>query len=939
MWVKIACKSKLQPFILGSLLIVFLGACSQSTPEKNWNATVDLVTSGVVNIQMDVPIAFDATWNRSTYATGFVVDAKQGIILTNRHVVTPGPITAKAILVNNEEIDLTPLYIDPVHDFGFFKYDPAQIKHITPHEFKLSSKDPQIGEEIRIIGNDAGQKVSILDGTISRLDRDAPSYGRGKYNDFNTFYIQAATASSGGSSGSPVINIKGEAVALNAGSQSNSANAFYLPLGKIKLALEKLQKGQEIVRGTIQTTFQSTPYPELQRLGLSEGLATKYRADYPDLKGLLVVRSIIPESAAAQNLVVGDILLEMNNTSIAEFSALESVLNENVGQDIDITVLRQGEELTFSVEATNLQQLTPTSYVKFDGGTFHDLSYQQARHFNKPVNGVYVARSSNSFKQAGLPSRSVITEFNGAKIDTLEDFNAQLRVIPNNEKVHLRYFDFSTPNTTNYALVEINRTWFEHSFCKEDKELGYWPCEVFTEIVEKPQQEKSGESNITDRIEDALVSVSFVSPYAIQGRSGSNVKYGTGVIVDVEKGWVVVSQNTVYSKAGDVKLVFNNKLEVAGKIEYVHPLHNLTLVSYDTSALSNIQVAQIDMQVQPLKPGTPILQVGLNSQGMVEYRETQIDTTEELWLNRFEVPRYIDGNIKASHLVNPNYAIEGVFLNEQGKVVALWLEFEQSEGKKATTVLAGFSVDYVQELIQLAETNKPLFSLDLNLTQIAPVDALQMGMSEEWLDKIQTHVPDENKILAVYNTALSAASSKVLKRGDILLAINNEPVASFRQVENLTQAPSVEITYLSEGKVHTAEVGTTPLNGNDIEQIFFWSGLYLHSPHRAAQLQGNVSDTGIYVASYNYGSPATRYGVYAMRRIVEIDGQAIETPEDFLQAVKGKENQASVVIKTLRFNNQPEVTTLKLDNRYWPFIELKFEQGRWRRIDHSSPQS
>jgi S1-C subfamily serine protease len=147
------------------------------------------------------------------------------------------------------------------------------------------------------------------------------------------------------------------------------------------------------------------------------------------------------------------------------------------------------------------------------------------------------------------------------------------------------------------------------------------------------------------------------------------------------------------------------------------------------------------------------------------------------------------------------------------------------------------------------------------------------------------------------------------------------------------QKGTVKLTAWRDGQAIDLNVNTVLLNGRDIDRVLIWAGATLQAPHRAMAAQRGIPPVGVFVAYFFYGSPATRYGLYAGRRIVEVDGQPTPDLDSFIRTVAGREDNASVRLKTITWNSAVEVITLKLDRHYWPAYELRRGADGWTRTD------
>eukprot|EP00052_Salpingoeca_macrocollata_P012029 m.93183 g.93183 ORF g.93183 m.93183 type:complete len:1008 (-) comp18306_c0_seq4:53-3076(-) len=907
----------------------------------DWQRVIAASVPAIVALHVNTVRPFDTEKPGSSQATGFVVDKKRGLILTNKHVTHDGPVIAEAVFNNHEEVPVRAVYRDPVHDFGFFQFDPKDVRYMELQELELKPERARVGTDVRVIGNNAGEKLSILTGTLARLDRHAPDTGIGA--DFNTFYIQAASSTSGGSSGSPVIDKTGSVVALNAAGKMMTAVSYYLPLDRVKRALDLIREGKPVPRGDLQTVFRHVTFGEAARLGLSAEDEAILRSTIPTATGLLVVQETIPQGVAQGVLEAGDVLLRVNGTPVTHFTELEAIFDDSVDKLVNLEVVRNKQRMAFQIKVQNLREVTPSSFFEAGGCVFNDLSYHYARAYGVPVGGVFVARSGYMLQRVGVPAGTVITKVKGQPTPNVEEFQRVLSTLKNGELVPVRLYNIARPGQEATAVVRMDRQWFPMLRAWRDDEKGEWPiefCDTNTEDAVPPPSRTnfpSGSNPIETKISPSLASVRFTMPFVVDGLNSSGSYLGLGLVVDAKNGLVMCDRNTVPSALGDISLTFASSVEIPAKALFIHPVHNVAVLQYDPALLLDTPVQAAQLAPSKPKAGDAAWLVGISGSRRTGFFMTSSKAKIGLEQQTSAVSALIQ-NMDALTLQGSSLSghSDGVVLDEEGLVLALWASF----GPKGAPFL-GVPADVLAEVLQpLKEGKMPqLSSLGVRLEYLSLSDLRHMGLDDQTamvIENTSEQRGGRRQAVVVAQRWHNTQAYSVLQDGDVVLAIDGSVVATCKDVTTAVKdKPEVEVEVLREGERKKLKVQTlNPSEGSPVgtDRVLLWAGAVLQTPPLLAQWLMGAPKDSVFVAMAFRGSPAQRYHLDRSLLIFEVDGQPTPNLDAFLAAVAHKKDGDVVHMKHINIRDKKVgVTTLKVNNQFFPTQLLEHTEDGWKR--------
>ncbi|KAK5168987.1 uncharacterized protein LTR77_006296 [Saxophila tyrrhenica] len=931
--------------------IVYDGAAAADTAE--WQATIEKVVRNVVSIHFCQTCAFDTDSAIASEATGFVVDAEKGYILTNRHVVGAGPFWGYCIFDNHEECDVHPVYRDPVHDFGILRFDPKAIKYMPLAALTLRPDLAKVGVEIRVVGNDAGEKLSILSGVISRLDRNAPEYGEG-YSDFNTNYIQAAAAASGGSSGSPVVNIDGFAVALQAGGRADgAATDYFLPLDRPLRALNRIREGKEVERGTIQTQWVIKAFDECRRLGLTPEWESKVRAAFPKETGMLVAEVVLPDGPGHKHLEEGDVLVRVNGKLLTKFAELDDILDRGVGGKVKLLVQRGGENVQVELNVGDLHAITPDRFVSVAGAAFHNLSYQQARLYAVSLKdpGVYCCEASGSFRFEGSESGWLVQTIDHKPTPDLDTFVEVMKGIPDRSRVVVTYKNIRDMHTVATTIILVDRHWHKHiRLAVRNDVTGVWD---FTDLAEPlppvaPVARRANFIQMTSTKHPAAVDIvrSFVRvganiPIKLDGYPRAR-KVGFGLVIDAEKGLVVVSRAIVPYDMCDISITIADSIIIDGKVVFMHPLQNYTIIQYDPS-LVQAPVKSAKLASRPIKQGEDTIFFGFNQNYRPVVAKTAVtDITTVTIPTSASSPRYRAVNLDAI-TVDTSLSSQcgsGVLVSEDGTVEALWLSYlgERSvhSGKDIEYHLGLATPALLPIIDEVKSGGKPdLRILNLEMQTIQMSQARIMGVSEKWIERVEKQDPERHQLFMIRK--VDAGNVGGLAESDIILTINDELVTRVNDLDVMYNHDVLNVRVVRKNQEIEMEVPTVPTSELETDRVVVFCGAVLHRPHHAVRQQISKVHSDIYVSARMRGSPVYMYGLAPTNFILAVN--AVPTPDlaSFIRETAKIPDNTYFRLKVMTFDNIPWVATMKKNEHYFPTVEFVKDAGvreGWRRVTY-----
>lgn len=333
--------------------------------------------------------------------SGVIVDAANGYILTNHHVVADAD-EIKISLFDGHLLDAEVIGSDAATDIAVLRVDAENLSEMPIG----NSDDVRVGDFVIAIGNPFGLGHTVTSGIVSAL-------GRTGIGDGLEDFIQTDASINPGNSGGALVNMHGELVGINSAIISRTGGnvgiGFAVPTRIASSIMNQILDFGEVRRGLLGVSISPIDAAAAKALNASVD------------SGALITE-VVPESAAEKaGLAVQDIIIEVDSKKISNARELSNAIGlMTAGDKVQIRYIRNGETRTARA------QLGQRVATIVDGADIHEglLGAQFASNSVTTTRGgiaVTAVQQDSPASQRGLREGDIILQVNRSNVRTMAD--------------------------------------------------------------------------------------------------------------------------------------------------------------------------------------------------------------------------------------------------------------------------------------------------------------------------------------------------------------------------------------------------------------------------------------------------------------------------------------------------------------------------------------
>ena len=332
--------------------------------------------------------------------SGVIVDAKNGYVMTNAHVVKD----AREVLVtlkDNRRLPAKLVGVDPGTDIAVVRVDPQNLVDV-----KFGDSDAlQVGDFVIAIGNPFGLGQTATSGIVSALGRSGLSMEGYEH------FIQTDASINPGNSGGALVNLRGELVGINTAiigpAGGNVGIGFAVPVVMARAVMEQLVKFGEVKRG---------------RLGIS-------MTDVVGGEGATVAEVQADSPAAKAGLRKADVVTGLNGRPVRGAAELRARLGVvPVGETVELQIQRGAEKHTIKAQIAPIESGGGggEAVQELAGAVFQEVSKSGLPGRNRAVLVTGVRPESPAYRH-GLRAGDLIIGVNAQRVSSIKELTVALK--------------------------------------------------------------------------------------------------------------------------------------------------------------------------------------------------------------------------------------------------------------------------------------------------------------------------------------------------------------------------------------------------------------------------------------------------------------------------------------------------------------------------------